>query len=142
GIRAFHVTGVQTCALPIYARDEIPELRRRAIHQGALAQAEHPRVRVERLERLLTAGFVHALEVGAGETLDGVEVGHGLLLVVREFAACRRPKDSRLQPLESRCPVIGSTNTSRLPNGSVSRISLVPDSAPSPRRRCAGSARA
>src|SRR5690606_40502479 len=91
GIRAFHVTGVQTCALPIYARDEIPELRRRAIHQGALAQAEHPRMRVERLERLLTAGFVHALEVGAGETLDGVEVGHGLLLVVREIgrASCR-----------------------------------------------------
>src|SRR5690606_40000901 len=27
GIRDFHVTGVQTCALPIYLRDQLDELR-------------------------------------------------------------------------------------------------------------------
>src|SRR5690606_16213533 len=32
-------------------------------------------------KRLVTAGFVHALEVGTGEALDGIQVGHGLLLV-------------------------------------------------------------
>src|SRR5690606_32570879 len=64
----------------LHARDQVAELRRRAVHQGALAQAQHAGMRMEYLERLFAAGFVHALEIGAGESLDGVEVGHGLLL--------------------------------------------------------------
>src|SRR5690606_41141297 len=40
GIRDFHVTGVQTCALPIWGRGRLPAIRR----LGGINEGPHPRL--------------------------------------------------------------------------------------------------
>src|SRR5690606_41103955 len=37
GIRAFHVTGVQTCALPIFAEPRVPSASKRMVEARAMA---------------------------------------------------------------------------------------------------------
>src|SRR5690606_40415906 len=65
GIRDFHVTGVQTCALPILVRDYDPSLPEFAGDADRLTQALWNLVR-------------NAIEAGAGTIALRTRVEHGL----------------------------------------------------------------
>src|SRR5690606_40057940 len=99
GIRAFHVTGVQTCALPISAKDALAPGK---AHHGTAApqRQESPLLKVEQLE--VAYGEVQVIWGVDMEVYDRqVEAlvgsnGAGKSTILKTIAGALKPKAGRL----------------------------------------------
>src|SRR5207302_2673143 len=75
GIRDFHVTGVQTCALPIYSPDFVPIMGAEAIRRALRRIAHEIIERNPPLEKVVLAGIPSR----------GVEIARRITAFIREI---------------------------------------------------------
>src|SRR5690606_32427676 len=108
GIRDFHVTGVQTCALPIYPQATARILTTYGLAYEAPLAASDPDAAVEAAMPLLAAGRAVAVKIDSPDiphktVVDGVRLNRGSAQSVRDAAvdvlrlARERRPDARIR---------------------------------------------